>query len=505
MKEVSVMRLFETLTLITLLLSLLSFFVSRGKRPRWMAFLPSLAVLLVLAHLVLEGYRWQMVPAYVLTVLTFLSTVRAIMQGTDLMGKPSSRGRRALTIIGTVLDLLVLIVAAALPALLPVFRLPEPTGPYAVGTRYFYWIDKSHPDTYTPDPDDYREVSVQVWYPAELTGDEDPIRYMRKEAGRALAEFLDLPSPLFDHFALVRTHAYLNASVAQTQTPFPVITYSPSGLMSSHMALFEELASHGYVVLCIGHPYWNPFVYGADGEVLPFDGQNEYYKAWWAEENATVKEAKEQITVAKTTEAQERAQRWHNQLKPVAIRDLRKWAEDIGFVLDELEKLNSGSGFLAGILDLERVGIMGFSRGGAATGQFCATDERCKAGINLTGFMYGDILDIDLPQPFLFMSQEETWCRDCFVNDLYYKRAESSAYQMKIRGSRHASFGDPCLWGGVLQSFGEGATIDGERMARIQNIYTLAFFDKHLKGLAVSLLDGPSPDYPEIVFKSRHP
>lgn len=37
-----------------------------------MAFLPSLAVLLVLIHLVLEVYRWQMVPAYALTALTFL-------------------------------------------------------------------------------------------------------------------------------------------------------------------------------------------------------------------------------------------------------------------------------------------------------------------------------------------------------------------------------------------------------------------------------------------------
>jgi len=500
------MRLFETLTLIPLLLSLLSFFVPRGKRPRWMAFLPGLAVLLMLAHLVLGGYRWQIVPAYALTALIFLATVRGTMPGADPQGKPSSRGRRALTIFGTVLGLLVLIVAAALPALLPVFRLPEPTGPYAVGTRYFYWIDQGRPDTYTLAPDDYREVSVQVWYPAELTGDEDPIPYMRREAGRAFAEFLDLPSPLFDHFALVRTHAYLNAGVAQTEARLPVITYSTSGLMSSHMALFEELASHGYLVLCIGHPHWNPFLYGADGEVIPFDGQNEYYKAWWAEENhAAVKEAKEQITVAKTTEAQERAQRRHNELKPVAISDLRKWAEDIGFVLDELEKLNSGSGFLGGTLDLERVGVMGFSKGGAATGQFCATDERCKAGINLTGFMYGDILDIDLAQPFLFMSQEETWCRDCFVNDLYYKRAESSAYQMKVRGSRHASFGDPCLWGGLFESFDEGATIDGERMTQIQNVYTLAFFDKHLRGLAAPLLDGPSPDYPEVVFKSRYP
>jgi hypothetical protein len=42
-------------------------------------------------------------------------------------------------------------------------------------------------------------------------------------------------------------------------------------------------------------------------------------------------------------------------------------------------------------------------------------------------------------------------------------------------------------------------------MTTIQNVYSLAFFDKHLKGLAVPLLDGPSPDYPEVVFRSRHP
>lgn len=498
------MQIFEILILGMLLLTLIGFFVPRSKRPRWMAFLPSLIVFLVLTHLILEGFRWQMVPAYVLTAIIFLATVRGILPGAEPQGKTSSRKRRALSIIGTVLGLLMLIIAAALPALLPVFRLPEPTGPHDVGTRYFYWSDKGRPDTYTLDPGDYREVSIQVWYPAELTGDEQPIRYMRKEAGRAVTESLGFPSPLLDHFELVRTHAYLDANVSQTQTPFPVITYSTSGLMSSHMTLFEELASHGYVVVCIGHPYWNPFDYGADGEVLPFDGKNEYYKAWWEEETDTVKEAKGQITVAKTTEAQEHAQRRHNELKPIAIRDLRMWSEDIGFVLDELEKLNSESGFLAGTLDLERVGIMGFSKGGAAAGQFCVTDARCKAGINLTGFMYGDILDNDLPQPFLFMSEEETWCRDCFVNDLFYKRSESAAYQMKIRGARHGSFGDPCLWGALVHNIAEGATIDGERMTQIQNLYTMAFFDQHLKGLAAPLLDGPSPDYPEVVFASRN-
>jgi hypothetical protein len=147
---------------------------------------------------------------------------------------------------------------------------------------------------------------------------------------------------------------------------------------------------------------------------------------------------------------------------------------------------------------------MGFSKGGAAAGQFCVTETRCTAGINLTGFMYGDIVDADLAQPFMFVPEEELGCADCYVNDVFYQRAENSAYQMKIRGARHASFGDPALWGGVFQSLAGGANIDGRRMTRIVNAYTRAFFDKHLNREAVPLLDGPSPDYQEVVFRSRY-
>jgi hypothetical protein len=385
-----------------------------------------------------------------------------------------------------------------------VFSLPEPTGPHAVGTQYYYWTDEERPDEYNTDPGDFRKVSVQIWYPAELKGNEQRLPYMRKEAARAFAHFQDLPGFLIDHLALVSTHAYLGVDVAQTGEPFPVITYSTSGLMSSHMTLFEELASHGYVVACIGHPYWNPYVYGPDGEVLPFDGENEEYLAWWAEEDAGG-EAKTQITLATTTAAQERAQRRHNELKPVAIRDLKMWSGDIGFVLDELEKMNHGSGYLAGALDLDQVGAMGFSKGGAAAGQFCVTDERCDAGINLTGFMYGDIVTVNLEKPFLFMSEEELWCPDCYVNDLFYKRAESYAYQIKIRGARHASFGDVILWGKLIQWANDEPTIEDERMVHVQNAFSLVFFDKHLKGLSSPLMDDPSDDYPEAVFRLHYP
>jgi hypothetical protein len=499
------MRPIEGLILLAILFSLLAYLVPKSRRPRWLSLLPALAALFVVIHLVVEGYRWQMVPAYALAAIVVVGMVRGDRQKARPQREAPSRRRRIPTIIGIALGLLVLALAAALPSILPVFSLPEATGPHAVGTQYYYWTDEDRPDESTTDPGDFREVSAQIWYPAELSGDEKPIRYMTRDAARALALFLDLPGFLFDHFALVRTHAYLGADVAQTGAPFPVITYSTSGLMSPHMTLFEELASHGYVVVCIGHPYWNPFVYGSGGEVLPFDDQNEHYQAWWAEaDSEDVVEAKSQITLARTTAAQERAFLSHNELRPVAVPELRTWAGDIGFVLDELDVMNQSAGVLAGALDLEHVGIMGLSKGGAAAGQFCVTDERCKAGVNLTGFMYGDIVDINLDAPFFFFSEEELWCPDCYVNDLFYKRAENDAYQMKIRGARHTSFGDTMLYGWLIQAANDKPAIEGQRMIYIQNVFSMAFFDRHLKGLVSPLLDDPSVEFPEMVFRSNN-
>jgi len=46
-------------------------------------------------------------------------------------------------------------------------ELPEPTGAYPVGRVTRHWIDSSRPETLTETPDDFREVPVVIWYPAE--------------------------------------------------------------------------------------------------------------------------------------------------------------------------------------------------------------------------------------------------------------------------------------------------------------------------------------------------
>ena len=149
------MRPLEGLILIAILFSLLAYLVPKSRRPRWLSLLPALAALFVVIHLVVEGYRWQMVPAYVLAAIVVVGMIRCVPQKAETQSEAPSRKRRISALIGIALGLLVLALAAALPSISPVFSLPEPTGPHAVGTQYYYWTDEDRPDEYTTDPGDF--------------------------------------------------------------------------------------------------------------------------------------------------------------------------------------------------------------------------------------------------------------------------------------------------------------------------------------------------------------
>ena len=131
-------------------------------RRRWVHVLPLAAALLVIVHLILEGYRWQMVPVYV--VIAIMARV-----GGRLLRKPAPglqigvSGRSKLGLLA----LIPVVLMALPPALVPVPRLPEPSGPFAVGTVAMYLVDEDRAEIYGPEPGGPRELMVQVWYPAE--------------------------------------------------------------------------------------------------------------------------------------------------------------------------------------------------------------------------------------------------------------------------------------------------------------------------------------------------
>jgi hypothetical protein len=45
--------------------------------------------------------------------------------------------------------------------------------------------------------------------------------------------------------------------------------------------------------------------------------------------------------------------------------------------------------------------------------------------------------------------------------------------------------------------------IDGRHGLKVTGDYVRTFFDKYLKAVDMPLLDGTSPDYPEVGFRSR--
>jgi predicted dienelactone hydrolase len=459
-------RTFEILILVTLFLRLVGCSFPPIKRPRWIDLLPSLAVLLIVLHLVVEKYRWQMVPAYGLTLLLFLLSLPQLKRGE----RPTNTRppRRVLIIIGFLFRLLILAFVAALPILLPVFRLPEPTGPYPVGTTKLHLVDCTRPETFTPDPDDHRELMIQVWYPAQV------------EPGVRPAPLMEHMPFQFSHLSLVRTHAYLDAPVSDAQVSYPVLIFSHGhiGFVEQNLTQMEELASHGYVVCSIAHTYHTIATVFPDGRVVPADSitANDYIQG-------------------------------NSPTQDIYAEHLRIWTDDTLFLMDELESYQAGEreSMFAGKLDMARLGVFGQSFGGVTAVQVCSIDDRCQAGINLDAGLprdyAGRTIDFPLKQPFMFMRSEGM---------TYYMRTalgavENTAYGVTIRGTMHFDFTDLFLYSPVLKFTKAFGPIDGYRMVKIINDYTLAFFDKHLKGEKSPLLDGPSPDYPEVEFQLHVP
>jgi len=141
------MRPLEIIILLLNLVALLMVYIPLHPPFRWAKFLPAGIVVITLVHLIVEGYRWQMVPAYILTAALFLLTLPSLLKNTN-----PAPARGALAFLTGGFGFLWLLIAGALPIILPVLRLPTPPGPYAVGSVLYDWMDTRRAETYSSDP-----------------------------------------------------------------------------------------------------------------------------------------------------------------------------------------------------------------------------------------------------------------------------------------------------------------------------------------------------------------
>jgi len=460
------MRVFEALILITLFVRFVGYSFLSIRKSRWIDFIPSLTILLTAVHLILEKYRLQMVPAYGLTLLLFLLSIRQFRRGGSSQTKELPN--RVLISLGFLLRLLIFAVIASLPIIIPVFHLPEPTGPYQIGTTNLYLVDDTRAEMFTPNPDDNREFMVRVWYPAQVI------------PGSKAAPLMEHPPFQFSHLSLVNTHAYQDAPISNAQSAYPVLVFSHGhvGFPEQNLTLLEELASHGYIVCSIAHTYHTIVTVFPDGRVVPADATlaNNFLHG-------------------------------KSPTQDINAEHLRVWTEDMRFLIDELERIQAGEreSLLAGKLDMNRLGIFGQSFGGVTAVNVCVVDDRCQAGISLdsglpSGYT-GGATEHPLKQPFMFMLNEVAgYYRSGILGIL-----KNTTYAVVVQGTTHFNYTDLFLYSPVLKFTQILGSIEGDRMVKIINAYTVAFWDEYLKSEMSPLLDGPSPDYPEVTIDVSKP
>jgi hypothetical protein len=269
------MRPLEILLVVADLVAFLLLVVPLPGRARWLRHAAPIALPVMGAQLLVEGPRWQLAPAYALAGLLFLVW---LLQTSKPAGKPT--GRRPTSRLAGSLDVglgvLGLAVAAALPLILPVFRFPHPTGPYAIDTVTYHWVDAARPELFTADPDDRRELMVQLWYPARPAPAAPRAPYIQDAdaLAPALARLLNLPGFTFGHLKYVTSNAIESAPVADDRSSYPVLIFlegAKGGYRQQNTFQVQELVSHGYIVAAIDQPYAAARVVFPDGRQVAYD------------------------------------------------------------------------------------------------------------------------------------------------------------------------------------------------------------------------------------------
>jgi predicted dienelactone hydrolase len=436
-------------------------------RPLVIRLAPILGSIIVLIHLGTEGYRWQMIPLYGLTAVLTISSLIKIRQTSDWPKYASS------------LTLILLLLSTALPILLPVPKIAQPSGPYPVGTSMYEMTDVSRRELYSG-KDEARRFMIQVWYPAEITPTDVKAPWMANADvfAPAIANFIRMPDYFLDHLALVDIPAYQNAKLANADKPFPIILFSHGwkGFSAQNSGQALELASHGYVVIGLQHTYGALTTVFEDGTVaannpnaLPVDEDDPNYEV-------------------------------------IARKLVDQWAGDMSYVLDQLNgPENEAGNFFDQQVDFSRIGVYGHSTGGGAAIQFCGTDPRCSAILGMDPFMRpvsAEVIKDGLSQPSFFMFSQSwadyTDSKNNQLFDQFYPHLTDNLGVIVINGTKHYDFSDLPLLSPIAPQLGLKGPLNGKRVTLIVNSYLLDFFETTLNDGSTNLFNGSFDDYSEV-------
>ncbi|KAI1126899.1 hypothetical protein F5Y10DRAFT_278438 [Nemania abortiva] len=348
--------------------------------------------------------------------------------------------------------------------------IPAPSGPYHVGVMRHTIKHYNDNDVLAPNNISTAFLAT-IFYPTKQAPNGKPKPYLNSETAAFYESTYNYTTGVLSSLtSTVQEDApYLCQDDLKEVSSFPTLLYGPGGAgppTEGSTILLSELASYGYTVVGLDHPFEQPF--------LRFPNGTAVFGVDFDENNVDIVDAI-----------------YNTRLVDNAVF-LRQFP-------DLVRKLNAP--FNTGLF-----GLLGYSFGGAATLGTMLDEEKkfnLAAALNIDGPLWGRVTgnssDVDLHRPVLLLGEEElippAWSTFASWQTGPYFR------KILINGSLHHDFSDDAFWKtvepGVDLSVG---SIEGLRQINITNTLVRAFFDHTLLGRKEGLLYRPSADWPELTY-----
>ncbi len=367
------------------------------------------------------------------TLIAVILAIQSIISIVTLIKKKQKDYKLSSSILRVIRNAFIYTSALFIAILCPQNKMPAVAGEYDFSVAKYTWTDTSRIETFT-DTGENRSITIDFYYPDDMA----------------------------------------------QKYPLAVFSHGAFGISMSNYSTYADLASHGYVVAVITHPYHALYNVDVNNKITIGDSYtlNEFMYIQNHDDNNEF-----EFT--------------HNALK------LR--VEDENFVLDTiLEKAaNPYEDKLFSIIDTDKIGVFGHSLGGGSSA--CLGRERndIDAVIVLDGTMIGDVLyesngeqelnSNPYPVPVLFIYAEDhynnaiKYAGDDYVNFYECKNAVD-AQEIVIKNSGHMNFTDlPLFCPYLAKQLGTGTVDSRECIEKINDII-VDYFDYYLK-------DGEDPNF----------
>ncbi len=333
---------------------------------------------------------------------------------------------------------------------------------------------------------------VRAWYPAQEES-ENKLLSSDPYTIQAFAEIFGIPSFLLGD--PVKSRSGLKVKIPTGK--FPVILFN-HGLLSyerQNTFQFEQLASHGYIVLSVSTPGESAVIVRENGEVVFMNKEGMAYTAYRKQGDNLEKIApglKRKVDHAKESALfPEYAKRMAILARDPTFSDMLPIFDKVyrinTVLLNRLPEINNGKikSEISGHMDLDHIGAFGHSFGSIISGMLAMQDHRVRAAMGFDAPQLNVWSDhyVPFPVPVCYAYADEFTISDqtlTFSGINHPLLAAKGSCEALFRKSAHYNFSDLNQISFLRYSPMLG-DVDNTLMAENLETLILAFFNTHLK------------------------